>query len=200
MDHRLLADRVRSSHGVLSPALLTELGITDRQRLRRLASGEWRRLPSGVIVVSAARETFEMFATAALVAMPESVLSHSSAAQVHGKDLEDERIHVTLTPGGRTRLGGVVVHRSSYQVAELEPFGPDLELAAADPRDVEEIVDETRELIALAVDDPLNASRRLFPRRRMGQDVRGIANRGEWVAQLVREHGEELVLAAVGLA
>jgi very-short-patch-repair endonuclease len=119
MDHRRLAERVRIDHGVVSPAALEELGISDRQRLRRLASGEWRRLPCGVVVLSAFAETFETRATAALTAMPEGVLSHSSAARAHDRDIDDERMHLTTRPGGRTRLGGVVVHRSSLEPMDV---------------------------------------------------------------------------------
>ena len=44
-----------------------------------------------------------------------------------------------------------------------------------------------------------SADHRRRRRRRMAEDLQGVADRGQRVAQLVGEHREELVLAAVGL-
>jgi hypothetical protein len=74
-----------------------------------------------------------------------------------------------------------------------------LDLAAGDARDVEQVVDEARELAHLAVDHVVGP---LQARRGGGlgaQDLDRVAHRSERIAQLVGEDREELVLAAVGL-
>src|SRR4051812_39034002 len=84
--------------------------------------------------------------------------------------------------------------------AEAHQLAADRELAARDARDVEEIVDEPRHLVDLAVDHRA----RPFELRReaalLGEQRDRVADRRERVAQLVRQHGEELVLAPVGFA
>ena len=73
------------------------------------------------------------------------------------------------------------------------PLEPDL--PAGDPRNVQEIVHEPRQVLRLAADD--------LPRLRdqpgivVPEELDCMQDRGERIAQLVREHREELVLAAV---
>ena len=72
-----------------------------------------------------------------------------------------------------------------------------LDLAAIDPRDVDQIVDESNEQIEL----PANQAARPCRPRRGGfigvEDMESVADRRKRIAQLVREHGEEFVLAPV---
>ena len=111
MDHERLARSAVRHHGVLLPALLDNLDVTARQRRRRVANGEWQRLPGGVLAVAAVPITFEMRACAALVAIPKAVLSHQSAATVLEMGVGDERIHLSVERGGRNRLPGVAIHQ-----------------------------------------------------------------------------------------
>ena len=72
--------------------------------------------------------------------------------------------------------------------------------AARNARDVEQVVDQARHLVDLAVDD-LAAPLQLGFRRSLPlEDRHRVADRRERVAQLVGERGQELVLAPVGVA
>ena len=71
--------------------------------------------------------------------------------------------------------------------------------AAIDARDIQQIVDQARELRRLALDDLLRAARVLSVLRRVVEDVEAGADGRERVAELVRQHRHELVLAPVGL-
>lgn len=69
-------------------------GLTDRELQRQCRTGVWRRLHPGRFVHAsafldlAADERHRLLAEAVLgVASPEAVLSHQSAAVVHGFDL-----------------------------------------------------------------------------------------------------------------
>ena len=73
-----------------------------------------------------------------------------------------------------------------------------LDRAARDARDVEQVVDQPRQVQRLAVDDvarPLSCGLSIDAAR---HDLDGVADRRERIAQLVREDREELVLVPVG--
>jgi very-short-patch-repair endonuclease len=93
--------------------MLDELGVTAGERRGRVRRGEWRRTPSGVLIVAGAPETFEMRATAALLAVDESVLSHQTAGQVLDVDVSDELIHLAIPDYGRSHAYGVKLHRTT---------------------------------------------------------------------------------------
>ena len=73
----------------------------------------------------------------------------------------------------------------------------ELDLAARDARDVEQVVDQARQVPHLALDDRALAFAGVDAAQahqlQRGQDRR------QRVAQLVAEHGQELVLGAVGV-
>jgi very-short-patch-repair endonuclease len=116
MDRHKLAASAVGHHGVLLPDLLDAEGVTARQRRLRVASGEWRRLDNGILVIAAAPETFEMRATAALAAIPQGALSHQSSIRMHGAENHERNVHVAVPDGVRTRCPGVRLHR-----CELDP-------------------------------------------------------------------------------
>src|SRR5207248_7591852 len=73
---------------------------------------------------------------------------------------------------------------------------PQLQLAAGDPRDIDQIVDEPHELIKLLrhhTDELLDLIGLL---RSGGNELDGGGERGERIAQLMSERGQELILAA----
>ena len=83
--------------------------------------------------------------------------------------------------------------------AQLDALAPQRELAGGDARDVEQVVDQAHHLRAPGA--PSSRARLPRPARRSPaslQDLERVAHRRERVAQLVRERGEELVLAPVG--
>lgn len=119
MDPRRIAAAAARSHGVLSPDLLDREQVSASQRRRRVANGEWRRLPSGVLVVAGAPETFEMRATAALVALPGGALSHQSAIRVYGTDIRCADLHLAVQAGGPTRAAGAILHQTTLESCDV---------------------------------------------------------------------------------
>lgn len=119
MDPRRIATSAAKHHGVLLPDLLDREEVTARQRRLRVASGEWRRLDCGILVVSAAPETFEMLATAALAAVPTGALSHQSSVRIQTGEVFDRLVHLAVIDGIRTRLPGVVLHRTDLPTSDV---------------------------------------------------------------------------------
>src|SRR3569623_3476249 len=78
-----------------------------------------------------------------------------------------------------------------------ELHGPtiELDLVAGNARDIEQVVDQTREVLDLAFDDPVLACPRAVALQL--HQLNGGEDRRERVAQLVAEHREEVVLRAV---
>jgi hypothetical protein len=74
-----------------------------------------------------------------------------------------------------------------------------LDLAVRDARDVEEIVHQTGQVTGLAAQGLLYADARLVPAGQRLLHGQGGPDRAQRVAQLVGEHGQELVLATVRL-
>ena len=95
---------------------------------------------------------------------------------------------------GRTDLDGPRDGRG-----QVERLRAELDLPLGDPRDVEQVVDQAGELLRLPADHLAGPGELLVGAGRLG-DLHGAVDRGQGVAQLVGEHGEELVLAAVVLA
>ena len=73
------------------------------------------------------------------------------------------------------------------------------DLALADARDVEQVLDQARQLRDLAVGDVGGPGQLRLGRREPADHLERGADRRERVAQLVREHRQELVLAPVRL-
>ena len=98
-------------------------------------------------------------------------------------------------------MAGRLVSRAAASTApSVDALPAQQQLAARDARHVEQVVDQARHVGDLALDHvaapgPVGLGRAFAPEDR----DRG-ADRRERVAQLVRQRGDELVLAAVGLA
>ena len=73
------------------------------------------------------------------------------------------------------------------------------QLAGRDPRDVEQIVHDAGELLGLAPDHAARLGRDGVGHVHAIEQRRGARDGGERVAQLVRDHRDELVLATLGL-
>jgi hypothetical protein len=95
---------------------------------------------------------------------------------------------------GHGRLDRLADDRLQLHALPLE-----LHLALRDARHVEQVVDEARELRDLAVDDLARHAQRRVAVVRAAEDLARVADRRERVAQLVRQHREEHVLAPVRL-
>ncbi len=122
-------------------------------------------------------------------------------ARVIGVDVDrlGRQRHVRGEPAG-VEGGAVAFHRVADQLRDQRRLGLELDLARGDARDVEQIVDETDHLRDLALHHRPHPRDRAGRVVRQAQDVEAGAQRGQRIAQLVGEDGDELVLAAIDVA
>lgn len=80
-------DRIAArQHGVISREQAAEAGLTHSQIQRRLFSGEWVRICSGVYALRSAPATWDRQLSAALLGNPQGLAAGRSAAVLHGFD------------------------------------------------------------------------------------------------------------------
>lgn len=99
--------------GVLTRAQALQTGLTDKYMVAALRSGRWQRLHTGVYAAfSGPPPRGAQLWAAVLRAGPEAVLSHQTAAELHGIGNQVALIHVTVSPGRQvTSARGLAVHR-----------------------------------------------------------------------------------------
>jgi hypothetical protein len=101
--------------GVITRRQALAAGLTEKAIMVRLRSGRWQRLQAGVYATFSGepQRTAALWA-AVLRAGPGAVLSHQTAAELHGLiDTPAPLIHLTVPSGSPvTRPGGTVVHYS----------------------------------------------------------------------------------------
>ena len=85
-------------------------------------------------------------------------------------------------------------------LGELRPGAAQLQPSARDARDVEKVVDQAGQLLQLPLDDRRGLLAALGGELRHRHQLHGVGHGGERIAQLVRQGGEEHVLAVVRLA
>jgi hypothetical protein len=105
-----------NQRGLFSAAQAAEAGASYQQLDRAESSGELRRVRRGVYAwAGVAPSRWDRIVAAALAAGPSAVISHGSAATVHHFDFgaTNQQTEISLPPGARSRLSGIVVHRSS---------------------------------------------------------------------------------------
>ena len=81
-------------------------------------------------------------------------------------------------------------------LGHLDDLGLELDAAAGDAGDVEQVVDQPREMVHLALDDGAFALRTRLAAQL--HQLQRREDRRQRIAQLVSEHRQELVLRAVG--
>ncbi|MHC1562444.1 hypothetical protein ACR9E3_26060 [Actinomycetospora sp. C-140] len=105
-----------TQHRVVTRRQLLSRGFTDDGIQAQLDAGRWQRVHESVYALFSGPLPIEALRTAALMACPSgAVLSHESAAEVHGflKPDPERPVHVTVRYGGSAaRSDGVKVHRS----------------------------------------------------------------------------------------
>jgi hypothetical protein len=106
-------DRAARQLGLLTRDQARDDGLTDSQIRRRLGSGRWRRVRTGVFAIDGAPVTWEQQLLAAVLAGPlGTVASHLAAAVVHDyPDVSRGRLEVSVPAGTQPRIEGVRVHR-----------------------------------------------------------------------------------------
>ena len=108
---RALGGLAERQHGVVARHQLSNLGVSATVVRNRIRSGHLLRLHRSVYAVGHRRLTREGRWLAAVLAVgPGAVLSHRSAAALHGIRESDGAVDVTTTCRASTR--GVVVHRT----------------------------------------------------------------------------------------
>jgi hypothetical protein len=93
---------------------------------------------------------------------------------------------------------GEGVHAAAHEGGEVEGVHREHDLARHDAAHVEQIVHEALEVLRLAHDDAARARFHLVGLPDAVEDPDGVGDGAEGIAQLVAQHGEELVLGAVG--
>lgn len=117
-DHaRAIAAR---QHGALSHPQARRAGLTQNQIDQRVDSGAWRRRALAVYVLAGAPDTWRQRAWVAglVVADRDGVLSHLTAAAIHGLGEPSPVPHVTVPYGSATRRGVALVHRSAVPAVD----------------------------------------------------------------------------------
>ena len=94
------------------------------------------------------------------------------------------------------RLDGL--DRPANDVSNVEWLSLQLDLPAADPGDVEQVVNQTSQLAGLAVDDIMAPLQVGAFESLHAEQFDGAGDRSKGVSQLVRKHGQEFVLTSVG--
>jgi predicted transcriptional regulator of viral defense system/very-short-patch-repair endonuclease len=115
----MMIEVARSQRGVITLSQLTSIGFS-RYRIGRMERDGWMReiRPGAFAVGSAKRSAWDDAIAAGLLAGPGAVLSHRTAAAIHGfRGLLIPSTPELSVPAGRNpRLPGVILHR----VAHLE--------------------------------------------------------------------------------
>jgi predicted transcriptional regulator of viral defense system len=111
-----LAELAARQHGVFGLDQLRALGITARAVQKRCASGRLHRIHRGVYAL-VPRELLKregLYMAAVLACGPGAVLSHRSAARLHGlRNYDYPRIEVTVPKRSARTHSGVAVHTST---------------------------------------------------------------------------------------
>jgi len=119
--------QLQSQFGVVSRQQASEAGLSEKAIDWRLRSQAWRRLHRGTYAAFTGILPREGRLWAAVLrAGPGAVLSHETAAEVHGlTDKPSARIHVSVPaerrPGQRRKIPGVVIHRSRCLRPQWQP-------------------------------------------------------------------------------
>jgi very-short-patch-repair endonuclease len=119
--------RLQAQSGVVSWEQARDAGLTGRAIDWRLSSGSWQRLYRGVYATFTGDVSRAGNLWAAVLCLgPGAVLSHETAAEIHGLiDKPIGPIHLSVParrhPGRHQEIRGVTIHRSRCLVPEWQP-------------------------------------------------------------------------------
>ena len=176
-----------------------------RQHARRDADARCRaRARTAVAAVALGRQTRCGRRSSVYLAALLSRLATTCASRV-GSPSHAQRLARQVERRARGRARSISGRRSrSPRRDDSAPGRParvrELDLAARDARDVEQVVDQPHQVLDLALDRSRGLAAIAGSGRRAGMPSRcsGVADRRQRIAQLVRQHRQELVLAPVG--
>ena len=168
-----LAELARRQHGVITVGQIEELGIARRTITRWAQAGRLHRLHRGVYAVGHTALTWDGRCLAAVLARPDSVASHKTAAWIHGLlRYRPGTIHLTAPTRQRLKRDFVVHY------ARLEP--DDRTVVDAIP-----VTSPARTVLDLAASEPRRKLDRLLERA----DEREILDRRRFEALAARAGG-----------
>ncbi|HZM84004.1 MAG TPA: hypothetical protein VFC19_50440 [Candidatus Limnocylindrales bacterium] len=107
-------------------AVARGVGYSDSQIRRRIGSGRWIVVVGHVFAPAGVELTPRLRDRAAVMAVPDAVLSGPSAARWHGIELPDQRTWITVPPGRRIRLSGVELRREELAETDVVRHSEDL--------------------------------------------------------------------------
>jgi len=116
-----LLDRQR---GVVATWQADRAGLSARQMENLVRTGRWQRLHRGVYAAFSGEPPRDaVLWSAVLRGGPQAILSHETAAELHGfLDRRDKRIHVSVPhPQHMQPVPGLVIHRSSRILEARDP-------------------------------------------------------------------------------
>jgi predicted transcriptional regulator of viral defense system len=118
------AEIARRQEGAISRRQLLDAGLSAQLIKRRVERGRWQQLYRGVYVVFTGPPPRATWLWAAVLrAGPGAVLSHLTAAELHGLlDAPAEAIFVTVPATRRITATGIIV-RTSWRIAEATQPG-----------------------------------------------------------------------------
>ncbi len=114
------AARIASKqYGLLRHTDVTACGLSDRQIENRLAAGRWQPVVRGVYRIAGAPRSWRQDALVACLAPRQSgVISHLTAAALHGWGPPPVLPHVTVAPSASARTRLARVHRSRIELLD----------------------------------------------------------------------------------
>lgn len=114
VDEAQIAAKMREQHGLIVRSQALAAGMTRHRIQRRVRSGEWRSVRSGIYQQSATPVTARSRLLAACIAVS-GLASHRSAAALHGLDgFELTKIDVVVSPERARAVTGMRLHRSAH--------------------------------------------------------------------------------------
>jgi hypothetical protein len=100
-------------------AMARQAGYSDGQIRRRIASGHWTVVIGPVLAPRGLAVTPKLRDRAAVMAVPEAVLSGASAARWRGIEIGDPSTWITVPPERHVRLKGVRVRRERLGASDI---------------------------------------------------------------------------------
>jgi predicted transcriptional regulator of viral defense system len=168
----------QSQSGAVSRRQLLDAGLTAKLISARLKRRRWQQLYRGVYAVFTGPVPRETCLWAALLrAGPGAVLSHLTAAELHGLiDFPGESIYVTVPSTRRVTMRGVVV-RMSGRIAEAthpgrEPPRTTVEETVFDLIELAQTIDDACGWITRAVGRRLTTAERLIDTLKLRKKMR----------------------------
>lgn len=127
-----LVRMARDQHGVVSRRQALEVGLSSSTIRRRIRTGVWTRLLRGTYRIGAVETSLE-WASAACLVVEGAVLSHTSAAFLHGwsGSTRPSTTHLSVVGRQHRSRTGLVVHRATDLHADEVVFVSGFPVTAA---------------------------------------------------------------------